>query len=69
MKKKTTTYIRFDILRVSSDPGERINFFKKETETCQEFHTAPKKAKKKKKEICEICAAQRVHYNVDEKSA
>lgn len=49
MKKKTTTYIRFDILRVSSDPGERINFFKKETETCQEFHTAPKKAKKKKK--------------------
>lgn len=63
MKKKTTTCIRFEVLRVSSHPGERINFPPKDTENCQKFHTAPKKEKKK------ICARQSIHCTVDEKSA
>lgn len=58
-------YIRFEVLRVSSHPGERINFSQKETETWQEFHTAPKNGGEGRK----ICVAQSIHYTVDEKSA
>lgn len=51
MKKKTTISIRFEVLRVSSHPGERINFSQKETENCQEFHTAPKKGGEGRKSV------------------